>query len=113
MHQTKQETENFLSECHNKLNKEGILIFDYTIKSRRKVSSPQEDWHANNSFKPNEILDLIKSDWKVIETRGVLFFPIHRIPKGFRKMFLPLDIMICKTFLKNWASYQIVVMKKQ
>ena len=113
MHQSKQETENFLNECHKKLNKNGILIFDYPIKSRRKVSSPQQDWHANNSFTPNEILDLIKSDWKIIERKGVLFFPIHRIPKALRTMFLPLDIMICRTFLKNWASYQIVVLKKQ
>lgn len=113
MHQTKQETEIFLNESHKKLNKEGILIFDYPIKTRRKATSPQEDWHANNSFKPNEILDLIKSDWKIIERKGVLFFPIHRIPKGFRKMFLPLDLLICKIFLKKWASYQIVVMKKQ
>ena len=113
MHQTKQETENFLNESHKKLNKEGILIFDYPIKSRRKEISSQEEWHANNSFTPNEILDLIKSDWKIIGTKGVLFFPIHRIPKNFRKIFLPLDIMICRTFLKKWASYQIIVLKKQ
>ncbi|AYN01367.1 class I SAM-dependent DNA methyltransferase [Chryseobacterium sp. 3008163] len=113
MHQTRQETENFLNECYKKINNDGILIFDYPIKSRRKVPSPQQDWHANNTFTPNEILDLIKSDWKIIERKGVLFFPIHRIPKALRKIFLPLDILICKTFLKKWASYQIVVLKKR
>lgn len=113
MHQNKRETANFLHECYKKINRNGILIFDHSIKSRRKVSSLQEDWHANNSFTPNEISDLIKNDWKIIERKGVLFFPIHRIPKNLRKMFLPLDIMICKTFLKKWASYQIVVLKKQ
>lgn len=113
MHQSRQETDNFLNESRKKLNKDGILIFDYPIKARRKVSSPQEDWHASNSFTPNEILDLIKSDWEIVETKGILFFPIHRLPKALRTMFLPLDLLICKTFLKNWASYQIVVMKKQ
>lgn len=113
MHQTKQETENFLNESHKKLNKDGILIFDYPIKSRRKVASPQENWHANNSFTPKEILDLIKNNWKIIERKGVLFFPIHRIPKTLRTIFLPLDLLICKTFLKKWASYQIIVLKKQ
>jgi ubiquinone/menaquinone biosynthesis C-methylase UbiE len=113
MHQNKQETENFLNECYKKINNSGILIFDHPIKSRRKATSLQEDWHANNSFTPNEILDLIKSDWKIIETAGILFFPIHRVPKALRKMFLPIDILICKTFLKKWASYQIIVLKKQ
>lgn len=113
MHQTREETQNFLNECQQKLNKNGIFIFDYPTKARRKTNSKEESWHANNSFNPNEILDLVKNNWEIIETNGVLFFPIHRIPKSLRTVFLPLDIMICKTFLKKWASYQIIVLKKQ
>lgn len=113
MHQTREETKNFLSECYKKLDKNGILIFDYPVQSRRTAASPQEDWHANNSFKTDEILSLIAEDWKTVESRGILFFPIHRIPEILRKIFLPLDLLICKTFLKKWASYQIIVLKKQ
>lgn len=113
MHQTKQETKNFLNECHKKLNKDGFLIFDYPTKVRKKTPSPQKDWHANNAFSTDEISELLKNNWKIIETKGILFFPVHRIPKSFRKMFLPLDIMICRSFLKKWASYQIIVLKKQ
>ncbi|MDY0931025.1 class I SAM-dependent DNA methyltransferase [Chryseobacterium sp. CFBP8996] len=113
MHQTKEETKNFLNEAYKSLNNEGILIFDFPINARKKPQSPQEDWHANNSFSTNEISDLLKHNWKVIETKGILFFPVHRIPKSFRKIFLPLDIMICRTFLKKWASYQIIALKKK
>lgn len=113
MHQPKQETRNFLNECHKKLNNDGILIFDFPTKARNKIPSTQEDWHANNAFSTDEISELLKNNWKIIETKGVLFFPVHRIPKRFRKIFLPLDIMICRTFLKKWASYQIIALKKK
>ncbi|MBW7675892.1 class I SAM-dependent methyltransferase [Chryseobacterium chendengshani] len=113
MHQTKEETKKCLKECHEKLHQNGTLIFDYPIKSRKKSVSPQAEWHANNTFSNGDILNMIKNDWIVVQTNGTLFFPVHRIPKRLRKIFLPLDIMICKTFLKKWASYQIIVLKKQ
>ncbi|MDQ1097554.1 MULTISPECIES: class I SAM-dependent DNA methyltransferase [Chryseobacterium] len=112
MHQNKKETEAFLDECYSKLNKKGTLIFDYPTKKRRKVVSSQEDWHAENRFTPKEISKLSEKRWKIKNTIGILLFPIHRIPNGLRKHFLPLDILLCKTFLKNWASYQIVILEK-
>lgn len=112
MHQNKSETQLFLKECHKKLYKNGILIFDYPTKNRRKVGSPQEDWHAGNSFTVSEIRELSEDQWKIKNTTGILLFPIHRLPKSIRKYFLLVDIFLCKTFLKNWASYHIVVLEK-
>ncbi|MFC3159385.1 Methyltransferase domain-containing protein [Chryseobacterium arachidis] len=112
MHQSKEETKSFLNECHKKLSKNGTLIFDYPTKNRRKVVSPQEDWHANNSFTSSEISQLSENQFKLKNTTGVLLFPIHRFPKNLRKYFLPLDILLCRTFLKNWASYHIAVLEK-
>ncbi|OCA78889.1 methyltransferase type 11 [Chryseobacterium contaminans] len=112
MHQNQEETKAFLNECYQKLNKNGILIFDYPVKNRKKTISPQEDWHAGNSFSVSDISGLSKDQWKIKNTTGVLFFPIHRLPKSIRKFFLPLDTFLCQTFLKNWASYQITVLEK-
>lgn len=112
MHQTKDETSKFLDECRRKLDNNGILIFDYPTKARRKAVSPQEDWHAGNSFTPPEISQLVKDDWKIKSTTGILLFPVHRIPKSIRKFFLPVDILLCRTFLKRWASYHITVLEK-
>ncbi|SFN55952.1 Ubiquinone/menaquinone biosynthesis C-methylase UbiE [Chryseobacterium oleae] len=113
MHQTKEETENFLHECFRKLNNRGVLIFDYPTKARRKTISPQEDWHAGNNFIPAEISLLTQTQWKIRNTTGILLFPVHRLPKGLRIFFLPLDILLCHTFLKKWASYHIVVLEKK
>ncbi|KQT23817.1 methyltransferase type 11 [Chryseobacterium sp. Leaf405] len=112
MHQNKDETKSFLNECYQKLNKNGTLIFDYPTKNRRKVVSQQEDWHANNSFTISEISQLSGNKFQLKNSTGILLFPIHRLPKSLRRYFLPLDILLCKTFLKNWASYQIAVLEK-
>jgi 2-polyprenyl-3-methyl-5-hydroxy-6-metoxy-1,4-benzoquinol methylase len=112
MHQSKEKTKAFLDECYQKLGKNRALIFDYPTKNRRKAVSPQEDWHANNSFTTSEIAHFSNDQWKIKNTTGILLFPIHRIPKSIRTYFLPLDIFLCKTFLRNWASYQVVVLEK-
>ena len=113
MHQTEDETQLFLKESHEKLNYKGILIFDYPTKCRSKLKNGESNWHAKNTFSEEEILKIVKGDWKILEKVGVLLFPIHQVPKSIRNFFLPLDISLCKTFLKKWASYNIVVLEKK
>ncbi|PQA95542.1 SAM-dependent methyltransferase [Chryseobacterium shigense] len=113
MHQTKEETIKFLDECFQKLDHHGILIFDYPTKTRRKTVSPQQDWHAGNTFTASEISIVSGEKWIIRNTTGILLFPVHRLPKSIRKLFLPLDILLCRTFLKKWASYHIVVLEKK
>lgn len=113
MHQNKEQTLKFLEECSNKLNQNGILIFDYPTKKRRKVISEQEDWHASNTFTESEIFEMIKNNWNIKKQTGILLFPIHRFPKKTRNCFLDLDIFLCNTFLRKWASYNIVILEKK
>lgn len=113
MHQTRQETIQFLGECYLKLEDNGYLIFDYPTKARRKVGSEQENWHANNAYSESEIEDITSQQWKTVNKVGILFFPIQRIPKSLRKYFLPIDQLICRSYLKRWASYQIVILQKR
>ncbi|WP_407500720.1 class I SAM-dependent methyltransferase [Elizabethkingia anophelis] len=112
MHQDREITQQFLSESWQKLKPEGFLIFDFPVKRRRKNHASTESWHAYNSFNPGEIKFLFRNQWTVTETRGVLFFPVHRIPKSLRRLFLPLDNWLCRSFFKKWASYQIIVLQK-
>lgn len=112
MHQDKEITQQFLSESWQKLKPNGFLIFDFPVKRRRRNHTSTESWHAYNSFDAEEIKFLFRDQWAIIETRGVLFFPVHRIPKYLRWLFLPLDNLLSRTFLKKWASYQIIVLQK-
>ena len=113
MHQTKSETQLFLNECADKLEKNGVLVFDYPIKSRSKAEIGDNNWHAKNTFSDEEILELVKEDWKILETSGILFFPIHQFPNSLRTFFKPLDSFLCQTFLRKLASYNIVVLEKR
>nr|WP_241486067.1 class I SAM-dependent methyltransferase [Chryseobacterium angstadtii] len=101
MHQTKEETENFLKECFRKLDNQGFLIFDYPTKTRRKVVSPQEDWHAGNSFNIEEISLLTQNQWNLRSTTGILLFPVHRLPKKLRLFFCPSIFCCAVHFLKS------------
>jgi cyclopropane fatty-acyl-phospholipid synthase-like methyltransferase len=113
MHQTKEETGLFLKECFEKLDKTGVLIFDYPTKSRSKKENGENNWHAKNVFSDVEISDLVKNDWRIVEKKGVLLFPIHQVPIKLRNLFLSLDIFLCKTIFRKWASYNIVVLEKK
>jgi len=112
MHQDREITQQFLSESWQKLKPNGFLIFDFPVKRRRRNHASTESWHAYNSFDSEEIKFLFRNQWTIIETRGILFFPVHRIPKYLRRLFLPLDNLLCRSFLKKWASYQIIVLQK-
>ena len=113
MHQTKSETQLFLKECADKLEKNGVLLFDFPTKSRSKAENGENNWHAKNTFSDSEILELVQEDWKILETSGIVFFPIHQFPNSLRKFFLALDTFLCNTFLRKWASYNIVVLGKR
>ena len=113
MHQTRNETELFLKECYKNLDKNGFLIFDFPTKSRSKKENGENSWHAKNVFSEEEISKIVKTNWKIIKKKGVLLFPIHQFPKKLRIFFLPIDILLCHTFLRNWASYQIVILAKK
>ncbi len=113
MHQTKEETGLFLKECFEKLDKTGVLIFDYPTKSRSKAENGENNWHAKNVFSDVEISDLVKNDWRIVEKKCVLLFPIHQVPIKLRNLFLSLDIFLCKTIFRKWASYNIVVLEKK
>ena len=113
MHQNRENTLKFLEECHQKITNNGILIFDYPTKNRRRAISTQEDWHASNSFNDEEIKEILHPNWEIINQTGVLFFPIHRFPNKIRNWFLRIDNFICRSFMRKWASYQIVVLKKK
>lgn len=113
MHQDKSSMDSFLAEASKKLKENGILIFDYISNTRRKEKSKQNSWHSNNSFSKIEIEKLIVKNWKLKQKYGLLLFPIHRFPIALRKVIVHVDIFLCRTFLKKWASYTILVLEKK
>lgn len=114
MHLDQEVTTTFLNESHRVLETKGTLIFDFPSKKRRLLTQHKsENWHAANHFSIKEILELTQKEWNIKKYRGVLFFPIHRVPTPFRPLFFKLDNLLCKSFLREYASYIILELEKK
>lgn len=106
-------TKDFILEASKKNKNNGILIFDFPSKKRRNLFGfKSNNWHASNSFTIAEIKTIIKNKYEIEKIQGILFLPIHRFPKFTRKWFLKIDLFLCKSFLKEYASYLIIKLKK-
>ncbi len=113
MHLNHQITNDFLEESHKKLKNHGKLIFDFPSKKRRRlISVKPKNWHAANSFSIDTINKMIQGKWMITKYQGILFLPIHRFPVFSRSFFVKLDTLLCKSFLKEYASYCIIELKK-
>ncbi len=114
MHQNQQETATILSEAYRLLKTGGQFIFDFPSDKRRKlVNHKAQNWHAANQFSLEQIKALTPTQWDFKQSYGLLFLPIHRVPKRFRSLLIPLDNILCQSFLQEYASYLIVVLTKK
>lgn len=114
MHLDAATTTGFFNEAHRLLKKDGLLIVDFPSARRRSFGQRKtENWHGSNAFTVEELRALTAGKFQVVAQRGILFFPIHRFPKGVRKALLAVDTLLCRTFLRSYASYLIIVLRKQ
>ena len=116
MHLDTETTIGFLHEAHRLLETEGILVVDFPSQKRRsfgqrKVST--DHWHGSNAHTVDSVLQAGNGKWRLVKSRGILFLPIHRFPKKLRPYLRWLDDLMCRSFLKNYASYLIIVLEKQ
>ncbi len=102
-----------IQEAHRVLKPNGIFIFDFPSKARRQLINYQkEGWHGNTALDVNMVQSMSEGLFEVKGYDGVLCFPIHRIPIGLRSYFIRLDNWLGKSFLKKWASYHFIYLKK-
>ena len=109
-------------EALNKIQKEvsricevnGYFIFDIPSEKRRRLLGfKKKSWHGGNQISYNKLKELVHKDWNIKSFHGVAFFPIHRIPKKFRKLFIHLDTFLCNSILKEYSSHLIFILKKK
>lgn len=114
MHLDKATTNGFFKEAHRLLKKEGLLVVDFPSAKRRSFGQRKaESWHGSNAFAVAELKSRTAGMFDLIEQRGILFFPIHRFPVWSRRALLAFDTLLCRSFLRSYASYLIVVLRKK
>jgi hypoxanthine phosphoribosyltransferase len=113
MHLDKEKTKKIMEECSRVLKPGGRLIFDIPSARRRKLIAYNKDgWHGNLSLSKADITKL-HPDFVVKRCFGLLFLPIHRIPKKIRMGFIGVDFLFANSFLKKYSSYHIYEMIKK
>lgn len=114
MHLPKTEIIEIIKETHRILKTGGRLIFDIPSQKRRKLFNYKAtSWHGANLMSVNDVKKICESMWELKSYHGVLFFPIHRIPSFFRKIFYKLDVILSNSIMKEYCSYLIFEMRKK
>ena len=115
MHNEKKQIEKILNESKRVLKSGGWLLIDFPILKRKKLFSKSgRGWHAQTAlnrefFSLNNGMNSIK----LIDIAGYLLFPIHRVPKIFRPLFLPFEILFSKWPFREIASYNMALFRIQ
>ena len=113
MHLNYDLAKDIFQECARILSDNGRIIFDIPSKKRRNLLRHQNDgWHGGFSLTSNEIQRL-NANFKIQNSFGILFIPIHRIPKRIRRIFVKLDYILANSFLKEYSSYKIIELVKK
>ena len=88
----------------------GTLILDIPSQYRRALNRPHSrplGWHANTAALYSDVKAWAGTEWRIIERRGILFVPIHRLPAFSRPLFKRLDALIGRTPLARFSSYHV------
>ena len=111
MHLDQPKIDKVLAECHRILKENGRVIFDIPSQKRRKLLNfKAQAWHGAFS---SSIAELSKNPrFKMNRTFGILFFPIHRLPRFIRQSLTHIDLFIANSWLKEYSSYLIIEFKK-
>lgn len=108
MHLTPSLMAQILDACAQCVRPGGSLIFDIPSARRRAVTGFRPaGWHAGNALTHSQVRGMLGKRWRIRHCRGILFFPIHRVPAGLRSWLRPLDDALGATPLNHWASYLI------
>ena len=113
MHLNEEKMKQILKECERILKPQGRIIFDIPSAKRRKLlQDKRTNWHGGFSLTNKEISEL-NPNFNIRRTYGLLFVPIHRIPKRLRTIFITIDRILSNSFLKEYSSYQIIELVKK
>ena len=112
MHLDKDTTKDVLNECDRILKTGGLLIIDFPSKYRRQLFRQKtEGWRCANDFKLGELLALNKN-FRLKKYFGIMLFPIHRFSPGTIKILRRIDTLLCRSFIRRYASYLVVALEK-
>lgn len=115
MHLNREQTQAVLAEAWRVLRPGGRLVVDFPSGKRRQFTGGHhyQNWHGSNAGTLKEWQSMTAEQWQTIDIQGVLFFPMHRLHPRLRMPLLPFDTWLCRSFLKEYASYLMLCLLKK
>lgn len=114
MHLDESAMRNILAEVYRVLKKGGLFIFDVPSEKRRKLTGYRSsNWHGGHQISSKALKLLVEPRWELLTFHGIAFLPIHRLPDALRKHLVPLDSYMCHSFLKEYSSHLIFILRKK
>ena len=93
----------------------GHLIFDIPSQTRRAMFQRDPgalSWHGSTAATMEDINQWMGSHWRIVKRRGILFFPIHRMPSFVRAGLCAFDSWIGRTRLARYSSYHVYCLER-
>jgi SAM-dependent methyltransferase len=93
----------------------GYLMFDIPSQDRRAMFQRNPgalSWHGSTTATRDHIVKWMGPHWRLVERRGILFFPIHRLPSFVRSGLCALDGWIGRTPLARFSSYHVYCLER-
>lgn len=104
MHRKRRYVRRILAECHRVLRPDGVFAFDAPSALRRRINGyTPNGWHCATALDPSEVRRLAGPLFELVDFRGVMFAPLHRIPDCARRLWRPLDGAVAQSRLGRWA----------
>lgn len=114
MHLEYNQLASIFAKVSNIVQKDGLFIFDIPSKRRRKLTRYQAtSWHGGNQISPKDLKAMTSNNWELVAYHGIAFLPLHLLPKQIRKYIRPLDSVFGNSFIKEWSSHIIYILKKK
>jgi len=95
-------------EVHRILKPGGRFLFDIPSKKRRKLlRHSQASWHGGTELSTEDVRQLCGEEFSLCRSFGVLFLPVHKLPKGMRSRLVDLDFRMANGWMKETSSYLV------
>ena len=113
MHLDEPTIESVMREAARIVRPGGRFVFDIPSRPRRDLGRRRPTgWHGDTSASLDDVRRLAGDGWRLARWRGIVFFPIHRVPSSLRGALRPLDAAIGRTPLGRWSSYLVCELER-
>jgi SAM-dependent methyltransferase len=103
-----------LAEAARVVTPGGRLVVDVPSRQRRRLGRrAPSGWHGDTSASLDDVRRWAGAAWRLRRWRGVVFFPIHRVPSRWRQPLARADAWIGRTPLGRWSSYLVCELERR